>query len=107
MTLWAQYWIPRFKRDGLKRRAQLMVKASNQIQIRHALLNLRWLGRLRELFYQGKLVGAGFVGDCIAREPFLRKQVIQYRSCCGVQRPFDSGRQLLILGLNRTQDLIG
>jgi hypothetical protein len=59
---------PRFKRDGLKRRAQLMVKVSNQIQICHALLDLRWLGRLRELFHQGKLVGAGFAGDCIARD---------------------------------------
>ena len=87
---------PRFKRDGLKRRAQLMVKASNQIQICHALLDLRWLGRLRELFHQGKLVGAGFAGDCIARERFLRKQVIQYRSCFGVQRPFDGGRQRFI-----------
>lgn len=48
--------------------------------------------------HQGKLVGAGFAGDCIARERSLRKQVIQYRSCCGVQRPFDGGRQPLILG---------
>ena len=48
---------PRFKPDGLKRRAQLMVKASNQIQICHALLDLRRLGRLRELFDQG--IGPG------------------------------------------------
>ena len=39
---------------------------------------------------------SGNAGDCIARERFLRKQVIQYRSCFGVQRPFDGGRQRFI-----------
>jgi len=33
-----------FKRNGLKKLAQLTVKASNQIQIRHALLDFRRLG---------------------------------------------------------------
>ena len=74
-----------------------MVKASNQIQIRHALFDLRRLGRLRELFHQGKLVGAGFAGDGVARERFLRQQVVQNRSRRDVSVRSMSGRQRLIL----------
>jgi hypothetical protein len=40
----------------------LMVKALDQIQIRHPLFDLGWLGRLREFFHQGELVSAGFPG---------------------------------------------